>query len=75
MLHLRCAGLSMVIPITYLQESDVCLADLCDVLHCDHLATENLWDGKSAFDPYARHAPCIPAKEAELKARCRVSCS
>lgn len=55
-----------------LQGGRQCLADLCDILHCDYIAEETLLRKQPGADPYARHAPCIPEKERQIKQKCKV---
>ena len=55
-----------------LQGNGHCLADLCDVLHCDYIAEEIMAEKGKGVDLYARHAPCEPKKEAAIKKKCRV---
>lgn len=53
------------------EEGGQCLADLCDVLHCDYIAEEIMAERSPGVDRYARHSPCIPSKELQIKQKCK----
>ena len=53
-----------------LQSADVCLADLCELLHCDHFVQGH---GSSFKSFQQRTAPCRPKLKGQLKHHCQVS--
>ena len=53
-----------------LQSADVCLADLCDMLHCDHFVHGH---GSSFKSFQQRTAPCRLKLKGQLKHHCQVS--
>ena len=55
------------------QGGDVCLADLCDVLHCDYLATKMDLEGTHEHRSYDENAYCDPDKAVKLRLQCVVS--
>ena len=52
-----------------LQSADVCLADLCEMLHCDHFVQGH---GSSFKSFQQRTAPCRPKLKGQLKHHCQV---
>lgn len=65
--------LSQLYAYMCLQDEGQCLADICDILHCDYIAEEVLGKSGEGVDPYARHLPCDPSEEQKIRQRCRVS--
>lgn len=51
---------------------DVCLADLCDVLHCDRLAEPTTEEQQAAMKPHYKHEYCNQEEVSALRAKCRV---